>query len=72
MDGLKQKYGDQIEFVLYDFNDPSLDAARARYSITDRSQYVLVDAQDNIIYRWYGFLSAREVEQKLDEYLSGL
>jgi len=71
VNGLKQQYGDRVEFVMLDFDDRNLDEERAKYSITDRSQYVLVDADDNIVHRWYGFISAADVGQVIDALLAG-
>jgi hypothetical protein len=71
VNGLEQRYSDRVDFVLLDFDDPNLNAERVKYNITDRSQYVLVDAEDNIIYRWYGYISTQDVATVLDEYLAG-
>ena len=70
MNGLEQRYSDRVDFVLLDFDDPNLNAERVKYNITDRSQYVLVDAEDNIIYRWYGYISTQDVATVLDELLA--
>jgi thiol-disulfide isomerase/thioredoxin len=71
VDDLERQYNDRVEFVQFDFDDPALDAERHKYDITDRSQYVLVDADDQIVYRWYGYLSAADVQQVMDEFLAG-
>ncbi|MBZ0301820.1 MAG: hypothetical protein K8J31_18880 [Anaerolineae bacterium] len=70
MHGLKTKYSDQIEFVMLDFDDISLNPTRRKYGITDRSQYVLIDGNDQVVHRWYGFLDPAEVEQVLDSFLT--
>ena len=71
MYGLRQTYSDQIDFVILNYDDRGLDTERAKYSITDRSQYVLVDGEDNIIYRWYGYISTLEVASVIDDFLAG-
>ena len=71
MHGLEQQYSDRIEFVALDFDDKSLNAVRSKYDITDRSQYVLLDANDQIVHRWYGYLDKADVQKVLDDFLSG-
>jgi hypothetical protein len=38
--------------------------------MVQRSQYALVDAEGNIIQRWFGFLDQDEVERFLSDYLA--
>ena len=71
MNGLERQYSDRIEFVALNFDDKSLNAVRSKYNITDRSQYVLLDANDQIVHRWYGFLNAADVKKVLDDFLAG-
>ena len=70
MHGLQQTYSDRVDFVILNFDDPSLNAERVKYNITDRSQYVLVDAEDNIIYRWYGYITTQQVATVIDQFLA--
>ena len=70
MNGLEQQYSDRIEFVALNFDDKSLNAVRSKYNITDRSQYVLLDANDQIVHRWYGFLNTSDVQKVLDDFLT--
>ena len=70
MHGLEQQYSDRIEFVALDFDDKSLNAVRSKYDITDRSQYVLLDANDQIVHRWYGYLDKTDVQKVLDDFLA--
>ena len=71
MHGLEQQYSDRIEFVALNFDDKSLNAVRSKYDITDRSQYVLLDTNDQIVHRWYGDLDKTDVQKVLDDFLSG-
>ena len=71
MSGLEQEFGDLIEFVLLDVDDRSLDPIREHYGITGRTQYVLVDENDEIIRRWYGPLSRQSVAADLQAFLDG-
>ena len=70
MNGLERQYSDRIEFVALNFDDKSLNAVRSKYNITDRSQYVLLDANDQIVHRWYGFLNTSDVQKVLDDFLT--
>lgn len=51
---------------MLDWDDPSLDGTREQLGITDRTQYVLVDPDGNVVKRWYGILSEETVETEIE------
>lgn len=71
MNGLEERFDGQIEFVLLDWDDPTLNDARARLGITDRTQYVLANAAGDAVKRWYGLLDEAQVGTELEELLTG-
>lgn len=70
MYGLVQKYGDQMDFIGLDIDDPASMPAREHYDIVARSQYVLIDAQGNVIQKWFGYLDEAEVAGAIDTLLA--
>lgn len=69
MYGLQESFGDRIDFINLNVDLAVTQAARERFGLTDRSQYVLVDPQGNIIEKWIGPLDQTTVEQALRAYL---
>lgn len=71
MNGLEERFDGQIEFVLLDWDDPTLNDTRARLGITDRTQYVLANPAGDAVKRWYGLLDEAQVGTELEELLTG-
>ena len=71
MSGLEEKFAGQIEFVTLDWDDSTLDELRGQLGITDRTQYVLVNAGGDAVKRWYGLLNEAQVGTELEEFLKG-
>ena len=71
MNGLKERFVGQIEFVILDWDDPTLNDARTRLGITDRTQYALANAAGDVIKRWYGQLNEARVAAELEALLKG-
>ena len=72
MNRLEQQFGDEIEFVLVDWDDKSLNDFRLQYGITGRTQYVLIDEQGNVVNRWFGPLNEDLVESELQAFVDSL
>ncbi len=72
MNRLEEQFGDVIEFVVVDWDDKTLDAFRDRYGITRRTQYVLVDANDHVVNRWFGPLNEDVVEADMQAFVESL
>ncbi|MBI5667546.1 MAG: hypothetical protein HZC41_06020 [Chloroflexi bacterium] len=70
MDGLAQQFGDRVDFIKLDIDKPETLGIRQQFNLVQRSQYALVDAQGNIVQRWFGFLDEAEVQQYLNDYLA--
>ena len=70
VDALAKQFEGKVDLVSLNIDVPETQAARDRFNITDRSQYVFIDAQGNIIKRWYGFLDDADVGQTIQDYLA--
>ena len=71
MNGLKERFVGQIEFVILDWDDPTLNDVRTQLGITDRTQYALANAAGDVIKRWYGQLNEARVAAELEALLKG-
>ena len=72
MNGLEAKYGDQIEFIYLNVDDPGTLPMRQQYDVVARSQYVLVDANGEIVQKWFGYINEETISQVIDEHLNSL
>lgn len=70
MDRLKDEFGNQIEFVDLNYDDPSLNPVRDQYGITNRSQYALVNTNGEVIKRWFGYIDEADVAGELESFLA--
>jgi hypothetical protein len=70
VNGLTADFGERIDFIHLNVDDPNTLAARERFGFNDRSQYALIDPAGNIIQRWFGPLNIDEVAAYLNEYLA--
>lgn len=52
--GLEREYGEQIEFVYLDIDDPSTDAAKEKYGYRVQPHFFLVDANGEVVQEWLG------------------
>ena len=71
MSGLEDTFEGQVEFILLDYDDDSLDEQRNQLGITDRSQYVLSDADGTVLKRWYGILDEGTVTDEIEALIVG-
>jgi hypothetical protein len=69
--GLQAEFGDRVDFIHADVDDQATRGALDRYAITGRTQYVLVDAEGNIIQKWFGRLSPQAVADFIEDALNG-
>lgn len=70
MNGLEEKYRDQIDFFGLDVDLPETRALREKYGLNRRSTYILIDAEGNEIGWWIGPLYQEWVEEEIDFALS--
>lgn len=70
MSGLEETFDGRVEFILLDYDDPSLNEQREMLGITDRTQYVLVDPSGAVVQRWYGILNEGQVADEIEGIIS--
>ncbi|MDW8292561.1 MAG: thioredoxin domain-containing protein [Anaerolineae bacterium] len=46
---LREEYGARVEFVSYNIDDPSSEAAKVKYRFLGQPQYVLVNANGDVV-----------------------
>jgi hypothetical protein len=68
VDGLIERFKDQINIVVIDFTDPQTQSLRQQLGITDRSQYVLTDENGTVLMRWFGFLDEVTLTDELEQF----
>jgi len=71
VNGLEDTFEGQVEFVILDFDDSSLNDQRQALGITGRTQYVLADGNGNVLTRWYGLLSESTVASEIEAIIAG-
>lgn len=55
--GLEEQYGDQIDFVYLDIDDPETNDEKELYSFRVQPHFLLVGADGEIIEQWFGYNS---------------
>lgn len=70
VDAIRKQFADQIDVIDLNIDVPETKAVRDEFNITDRSQYILIDAKGNIIQKWIGFLDEANVPQAIQDYLT--
>ncbi len=69
MSGLQESYAGQIEFVVLDVDKSEHDAKRAELGSTAQAQYFLVNADGEILARWFGVLNDAALRNELGNLL---
>lgn len=55
--GLEQEYGEQIEFVYLNIDDPETEAAKQKYGYRVQPHFFLVDGEGEVVEEWLGPVS---------------
>lgn len=72
MNGLKDEFAGEIDFFDLDVDKPETAAVRQGYGFTGRSQYLLINAQGEVVQRWFGPLSNTMIAEELRAWLDSL
>ncbi|MEL6151629.1 MAG: hypothetical protein AAFV33_24620 [Chloroflexota bacterium] len=70
MDRLEAAYGDDIQFILLDIDDPNSLPLREQYNIVQRTRYVLVDASGETVQFWIGPLNLTTIDADIEAWLA--
>jgi len=62
-------FGEQIDFVDLNIDDQSTQATRDYYGFRGRTEYVLVDENDQIVRRWFGPLDQPSMIEALQAFV---
>lgn len=69
MNGLQEQFGEEIQFIWLNIDDPNTLPLREQFGIVQRSRYVLVNAVGEQAQIWIGRLDETEVEEALTAFL---
>ena len=72
MHGLQELYGDQVDFLHVDIENPGAQEAVGPVGITGRTQYVLTDGNGNVLHRWFGYIEQAELEMAFEALLESI
>ena len=62
MHGLEAQYGDRVNFVYLDIDDPRNDTFKRQLGYAYQPNIFLVDGEGQIIRQWVGYVSGEELE----------
>ena len=69
MYGLRDEFGDEIQFIWLNVDSAITLPLREQYGIVHRTNYVLVDATGAVHSRWFGYLNDDELSTALQTFL---
>lgn len=61
--GLEEQYGDQIEFVYLDIDDPATNEAKRALGFRFQPHFLLLDEQGAVQQQWLGMVQAEDFER---------
>ena len=66
MSRLEASYLDQVDFIHIDWDDSDSDPVLQYFGIFNRSNYLLLTPEGEVIFRWFGPLSETAVRDQID------
>ena len=70
VDGLESEYGERIDFVYLNIDDPETAAAKEKYGYRVQPHFFLVDAGGEVIQEWLGPVSREAFAGAFEEVLA--
>ena len=70
LNAIREQFADKVDVIDLNIDVAETQAVRDQFNITDRSQYIFIDAKGNVIQKWYGFLDEANVPQAIQDYLA--
>jgi hypothetical protein len=68
--GLEAEYYGRVKFNYLDIDDQRNEQFLRALGAITRSEFYLIDADGNILYRWYGYTEASSFRDQFDKALS--
>lgn len=69
VNGLEEKYGDRVNFVHLDIDDPATHSIQRKLGVGWPPVFFLLDAQGNVLERRYLYKEADELEAMLKRHI---
>ncbi|MDB5081676.1 MAG: hypothetical protein JWP00_3600 [Chloroflexi bacterium] len=70
VNGLKQKYSNNVRFADLDYNDRTNRPLVEKYRVVGHPSFLLLDGQGNQTKRWVGIVTAADLESALSQVTS--
>ena len=71
VNGLENIYGNQVEFVYLDIDDPSNNEAKEKYGYRYQPHFFIVNSEDEVQEQWVGYVEQDTLTVALDDFLTG-
>jgi hypothetical protein len=68
--GLESTWGDQIQFVYLDIDDPRTNVFKSQLGYLVQPHLFLLDGNGSLLQQWLGFVEASELESAFREVAS--
>ncbi len=69
---LQKRFAEQIDFINLNVDNPAVKATRLSFGMRNRSHYVLIDADQNIVAQWFGPIEDEAMVADIEEALASL
>lgn len=70
MHRLQQTYGERVDFISLDVDKLDVRETRFQLGMRNRSHYVLLDPERNLVAQWFGPLNESEVARQIEQHLA--
>lgn len=71
MHGLEAQWGDQIQFVYLDIDDPRTTPFKQQFGYRYQPHFFLLDGQGNVVAQWVGYVTEEDLVSAFQQVLEG-
>jgi hypothetical protein len=68
--GVEQGWGDEINFVYLDIDDPRNDEFKRALGYQYQPHTFLLDGEGNVLQQWVGFVDAEDLEASFSQFVN--
>jgi hypothetical protein len=68
--GLEEQFGERIDFVIFDIDNPATDKAKKQYGYRVQPHFFLVDGSGQIVENWLGRVKEETFVEAFDGVLA--